>query len=346
MKVIHGTWIPETESNYIQEGAFYLWVETSCSKKSKSKSKQQIHPDHLKSPELDAFVRQELGIKDSESTIQQRISPRYFALPMANNKPLASIELSRYLESDIPDEYDDFQYWQVDCYQAVTEVKTSSYRTASAINIIKLLQDIHFLALYSAESMQLGADLLFWYHYTQAFKEVILKDRYIPTLQYRQLKKATKATKQKTQKSASFEIYPTWSIVDEHYEANIDRYREYMPPICTVGANSPSNEIEFFDGETLLRHFSEYLLNDIVTHTPSTAGFDKKVKDSILEYCLNQKSTHPLTSSSNLAEYKQWLPWQQKITRTQNNSSFHLCFQLHAAAPDNVDNWQIQFFNS
>ena len=169
MKVIHGTWIPNAEPDYIQSGAFHLWVETSSFGQNRAKNKQQIHPYHVDSQELGAFLSQELGIKASNATIQQRISSKYFALPTANNKPLPSPELSRYLESEISEQYDDFQYWQIDCYRAVTEVKTSSYRPASAINIIKLLQDIHFLALYQSESMQIGSDLLFWYHYTSKF---------------------------------------------------------------------------------------------------------------------------------------------------------------------------------
>ena len=339
MKVIHGTWIPDAEPDYIQSGAFYLWVETSFSKLPKGKNKQKIHPAHLDSKELGIFLSQELGIKDTEATIQQRISSKYFILPTANNQPLPSPELSRYLESEVPEEYDDFQSWQIDCYQTVTEVKTGSYRTAIAINIIKLLQDLHFLALYNSESMQLGSDLLFWYHYTQAFKQVILKDRYIPALKYRQREQAK--TQKKTKKSTSFEIYATWLIIDAQYEANIAKYREYMPAICTAGANSPSDKIEFFSPETLLRHFSEYLLHDLVTHTPSTAAFDKKIDRTILNYCLN--SDNPLTGNKHLEEYQQWLPWKQKITRTQNNANFNLCFQLHSAEPDTVDRWQIQF---
>jgi SNF2 family DNA or RNA helicase len=340
MKVIHGTWIPDESSNYIQLGSFYLWVETSSSVKRTSKSKQQIHPAHLSKAELGLFLSQELGIKDSVFTIEQNISGKYFALPTANNRPLPSPELSRYLETELSAEYDDLQYWQIDCYKTVTAVKTSSYRSATAINIISLLQEIHFLALYNSESIQLGSDLLFWYHHTQTLKQVILKDQYIPALKYRQLKET--ATKSK-KKSPSGEIYATWSIISEQYEANIDKYREYMPLICTAGANFPHNKIDFFAPETLLRHFSEYLLNDLVTHTPSTAAFDKKIDNSLVNYCLNPEQHNPLTSNANLEQYQQWLAWKQKIVRTSDNTNFHLCFQLHSAEPDTIDNWQIQF---
>lgn len=343
MKVIHGTWIPDESSNYIQPGSFYLWVETSFSAKRTNKSKQQIHPAHLSKAELGLFLNQELGIKDSVLSIEQNISSKYFALPTANNQPLPSPELSRYLETEFSAEYDDFQYWQINCYKTITAVKTNSYRSATAINIISLLQEIHFLALYNSESIQLGSDLLFWYHYTQTFKQVILKDQYTPALKYRQLEKTATKAKKKTYTSPSFEIYATWSIISEQYEANIDKYREYMPLICNAGANSPGSKIDLFAPETLLRHFSEYLLNDLVTHTPSTAAFDKKIDNSLVNYCLNPEQHNPLTSDANLEQYQQWLAWKQKIVRISDNANFHLCFQLHSAEPDTIDNWQIQF---
>ncbi len=343
MKVIHGTWIPDTSINYIQPGSFYLWVETSSLAKHTSKSQQQIHPAHLSKDKLGEFLNKELGIKDSAATITQGISPKYFALPTANARPIPSPELTKYLEAEISEEYDGFEYWQIDCYQTVTNVKSSSYQTSKAINVIKLLKEIHFLALYHSEEIQLGSDLLFWYHYTQAFTEVILKDQYIPALKYRQLEEVATKTKKKNQKSKPFEIYATWSIVSEQYEANLQRYCEYMPLVCLSGANSPSNEIEFLTTESLLRHFSEYLLHDLVTHTPSTAAFDKQINNSLIHYCFHPEQHNPLTSNANLEEYQQWLTWQQKITRTQNNSNFNLCFQLDSAEADNIDNWQIQF---
>ena len=35
------------------------------------------------------------------------ISPQYFALPTLNNQPLASPELTKYLEGEVPTEYEE-----------------------------------------------------------------------------------------------------------------------------------------------------------------------------------------------------------------------------------------------
>ncbi|WP_040898809.1 DEAD/DEAH box helicase [Xenococcus sp. PCC 7305] len=340
MKVIHGTWIPDAEFDYIQPGSFYLWVETSSSAKRTRKNQHQIHPNHLSRDKLEAFLSQELGLKDSSLNLQQNIITRYFALPTANNKPIPSPELIRYLDVEISEEYDEFQYWQIDCYKTVTAVKNKS---SKAINIIRLLQEIHFLALYNSQEIQLGSDLLFWYHYTQAFKEVIIKDQYIPAFKYRPIAKAKAKSKKKNQLSKSGEIYPTWSIVSEQYEANLDKYLEYIPLICLAGANSPSDNPDFFEPKTLLCHFSEYLLCDLVTHTSSTAAFDKKIANSLVHDCFYAEQHSPLTSNANLEDYQQWLVWKQRITHTTHKSNFNLYFQLHSAEPDTINDWQMQF---
>jgi SNF2 family DNA or RNA helicase len=116
-----------------------------------------------------------------------------------------------------------------------------------------------------------------------------------------------------------------------------------MPLICVAGKATTGNHIEFFDRETLLRHFSEYVLHDLVTHTPSTAAFDKQIADSLIESCFYPRQHNPLTTNTALVDYQQWLVWKTKITRTQADSPFHLCFQLHSPSSEQIDNWQIQF---
>lgn len=390
MKILHGTWIPQTENGFIQTGAFYLWVETTESKKQRSRSKS-IHPRQLARSELAAFLADELGIKTASSQLGEAISPKYFLLPSAAEQPLPSLELSRYLEAETSEEFD-FQYWQIDCYKAIAS-KTDTHRYASVSNAISLLNDLHFIALHNLAEVQLGADLLFWYHYTQFLKQIILTDQYIPALKYREISAAeakTSSTKRSTQtKSAAqakqtgatksvkttgstqskqttrssstkrsakseqstqskqtastFEIYPAWEIVSEQYETEVQRYVEYMPLVCVAGFEAIPDQPKFYAKETLLRHFSECLLTDIVTHTPSTSAFDQKIFDSLIYSCLYlHKSGMPWTSTAALEQYQQWQVWSDRLRRTQTETPFHLYFQLHSPAKAE-EKWQLQF---
>ena len=360
MKILHGTWIPAAEADFIQAGAFYLWVETTetAGKPSKNAS---AHPRQLTKASLAEFLATELGIKSGTSTTRQppqlEIFPQYFLLPTIADQPLPSLELARYLETELPETFD-WQYWQVDCYKTTASVK-NGYHYTSVNNVIKVLNELHFLTLHQLADVQLGADLLFWYHYTQAFKQVIVRDRYIPAFKYRLLatpktsraakstaKSATRAKKSTASPSTpppEFELYAAWEIVSQQYEAEIEQYAEVMPLVCAAGFATPPDKPQLHDKVTLLRHFSECLLTELVTHSPSTAAFDKKVADSLLELCLSpQHSATPNRAAETLEWYQQWKIWRDRIHRSQAEMPFHLCFQLKS--PDQPEElWTLEF---
>ena len=331
MKILHGTWIPDETEELIQSGGFYLWVETRSVKKTKNSTK--IHSHYL-DQDLVGFLEQGLGIRSPEL---DAITPKYFLLPTANEQPLPSLELARYLEIDLPQEFT-WQYWQIDCYQTTTNVKVSGYSYEPVNNVIKLLNDIHFIAISSTDEIQLGADLLFWYYYTQSFKQIILQDKYIPALKYYQPKQH-KGRKRRS----SLEIYPGWEIVSPEYEENLQHQLELMPKLCVAGFASLPQSPQFYDESTLLRHFSECLLTDIITHTPSTAKFSKQLSGTVLEKCADSELiSRPGTNDLALEEYQQWQRWRYKLTHTQNNIPFYLYFQLQT--PNKAEEpWQLQF---
>ncbi|BBC27187.1 DEAD/DEAH box helicase [Pseudanabaena sp. ABRG5-3] len=377
MKILHGTWIPDQGDDFIQTGNFYIWVETTETKaiaptKRRKSSKETTtpepssvkHPASLTEPDLKSFLYNDLAIKDDllqeitnphvrkNFAKKQIVFPKYFLLPTSEKQPLPSLESARYLELESPEKFE-LEYWQIDCYQVTTSVKGNGFNSSRAINIVKLLNDLHFIAINNLAEVQLGSDLLFWYHYTQAFKQIILKDQYIPAFKYRELEvKATKATKTSTKskkeagQSPKFEIYPAWEIVSEKYAEELGQYVEYMPLSCVSGFSEPNSQPLFSDRRTLLQHFSESLLHSIITHTPSTAQFDKQVFDSLLHKCLDFSDDRfgdsMIAGDSALEEYQQWQAWQQKIIRTQSDSAFYLCFQLQAPFKEE-EPWQLQF---
>ncbi len=225
MKILHGTWIPTATDEFIQSGGFYLWVETDSIAKQTKKLSENRHPQQLTKDKLAIFLKEELGIPSPKyGSFSQEIYSKFFILPSTENEPLPSSELIRYLEVE-PLEATEWKVWEIDCYQVTS--------------IIKVLNDLNFLCRYTTSDIQLGADLLFWYHYTQSFKQVLVKDQYIPALKYREIaeKKGSKKV------SPSFEIYPAWEIISEIYESNIQQFIDYMPLACTSGLDSSTKTI-------------------------------------------------------------------------------------------------------
>jgi SNF2 family DNA or RNA helicase len=352
MIILHGTWIPHAENDFVQEGAFYLWAETLQGKKHRGKTTVAIHPKQLFKKDLADFLAQKLGIKPSpyprDKGFETAISPQYFLLPTAHGQPLPSLELARYLEEDLPDDFE-LQYWQIDCY--ITTLRRTDITNPGVVNnVVHLLNDLHFIALNNLADVQLGADLLFWYTYTQFFKQIISKDQYIPALKYRALDSAksskAKGRQKKTVpaiKPTQFEIYPGWEIVSEIYESALKQYIESMPLVCVSGFADPIDKPVFYDPERLLRHFSECLLTDLVIHTASPKVFEKKIENTLLHSCLNPNNRDiTWTAAAGWELYQQWRVWRDRISRAQSDAPFYLGFKL--TEPFKADDaWQLEF---
>lgn len=370
MHILHGTWIPDASDQFMQGGSFCVWVETTIAKRRRKPS--LLHPRQLERADLAEFLHG-LGIKPSSSTLKldRAIEPRFFCLPTVD-QPLPSLELARYLEAEPPEAFG-WQAWQVDCF--VAKLEGNVFTNGS--NIIRLLNDLHFAALHQLSEVQLGADLLFWYHYTQHFKQVILRDQYIPALRYRSLQpptakpassrrstaKSQSAAKSST-KSAStrsraktqtatpsiaasanssadhFEIYPGWEIISNSYEQAIERFVEQMPLACGSGHAARPDPPQLYDRATLLRHFSECCLHRLVVSLPSSAAWTKKIENTLIYSCLYPGK--PWSTAAELTQYQQWQTWRDRIARSQTDLPFYLCFRLHSPE-DSKGRWFLEF---
>ena len=100
---------------------------------------------------------------------------------------------------------------------------------------------------------------------------------------------------------------------------------------------------EFYDRLSLLRHFSDCLLTDIITHTYTTQGYEKTIADSILYACLKQSGGGTYwTTKDRLEQLKQWQAWRDRIVRTQTDQPFYLYFHLQDPVQPE-EPWQLQF---
>ena len=291
-----------------------------------------VHPRHLTGVALTAFLLEKLGLQESLSAVvEQTLTTKYFLLPTSEHMPSPSFELLRYVDEAEPIDFE-LAAWQVCCYRVP--------------DIISALNDIHFIALRGAEDFQLGADLLFWYQYSQVIKGIIAKDQYIPALKYQEIAAApSKGKKAKARNTPRFEIHAGWELLSESYETAIQRYVAAMPGVCVAGLNSPV-DAALFDKESLLRHFSECLLHDIVTGTPFTGKFDQQIADTLLYKCIypyRPTLTQSIDKEEELEDYKHWLAWRKNFTRAHTEDGFTLCFRLQEAAHDDIDNWHLHF---
>jgi SNF2 family DNA or RNA helicase len=327
MHIVHGTWIPEDRETFIQKGAFWLWVE-KLPESLPEKQKTPKHPYALSPKDLKEFLTKELQIE----TLDKRHDPfaiRYFFLPSHNKMPLPSPEAMRYAAFEEPEEFE-LSQWEVPCFELQ--------------NVIKKLQHINFICLTNPLSFQPATDLVFWYHYTRSFREILIKELYIPGLKYHAA--ARPARKGKMKNTEEFAVYPCWEIVAEKYDEKIKKYCNHMPLVCTAGFETPAaKQTEFHDREGLLRHFSECLLQEIITETKFTQKLDNQIKDTLVHYCAYPTNMlqAPMTNQDGLILYKKWASWKEKLTVASSDAAFTLGFRLIEARSNNIDYWVVEF---
>jgi SNF2 family DNA or RNA helicase len=330
MRIVHGTWIPESTDEFMQGGAFYIWVETDTLQGISQKN-TAIHPRHLAATDLLEFLTK-AGIRETASSNGQNpaLSQKYMLLPTVADRPAPSFELLRYMEEEEPLDFA-LLPWQVCCYR-VSEIITT-------------LNDLYFMALHATDDFQLGADLLFWHQYAQALKGIIARDQYIPALKYQELPQTTAKGKQnkKTRGAPAFALHPAWEFLSTAYETTLQRYLASMPGACAAGLNSPAHAV-LWEHESLLRHFSESLLRAIVITTPFTGKFEQHITNTLLYACVYPDRPQLLPSPGpTLEDYKHWLSWRAHLTRAHTEAGFVLCLRLEEAPANDADNWQLHF---
>jgi len=347
MIILHGTWIPQDTTAFVQEGLFYVWAETAKARKTNP----GYAVNYLPAKELDDLLIHQLSLGGSYKSFRQRITPCYVLLPSDKKKPLPSPELIRRLGLN---DFDD---------QSIT-LAEHVIDACALPRVLKNLADLHFLATYVREDIKLGSDLLFWVHFSQALKHVLRRDQYIPALRYRERAKqqpskpqtasTTKkrvasarktAASAKNTATATYDIHPGWEMISADFEGRLSKALTQMPQACTAASASPhDNTKTFFEPETLLRHFAEHTLDELIKSLSwrMPQVFKKKLQGTLIDACINgdqDKTRHP-----DLTRYRQWQHWRQALAGG-HSTDVQLGLQLLDAEDENSP-WELQFIAS
>ncbi|MCD2449628.1 DEAD/DEAH box helicase [Methylicorpusculum oleiharenae] len=306
MNIIHGGWQPESNADFIQNGQFYLWIESDEAVKAKKKA--TFHPQHLHNEALLIFLRETLGIT-AANTDSVRLQSIY--LPSFQGVPLPSPELGLDLPNDGPVELAEFQ---VSCYRLQQPVKDINH--------------IHFLCCYQAANTRIGSDFLFWYYFSQSLKDIFYKDRFIPAL-------IAHNNRGKT------ELYRSWKIISPHYEALIQHALQQIPLACHLGYE-PESLLRHFS-EVCISGILEKALHDLPQVFLSKIK-DEVITDILsVRNAFKPVFNLPAKLPPALQHYVQW---QQRLSGNDQELLSQLGLQLHEAPAEQPDSWLLEFFLS
>ena len=204
------------------------------------------------------------------------------------------------------------------------------------------LKEIQFLVLYETDHFRLGSDLQFWIQYARSFREIVFKHQYIPTLRCYQAALTGK------RKKSQLEIYAGWEPVGAGYEQRLADYAQAMPLLCAAGRTEKPHETTpaspaFLDTDTLLRHFSEQMLESLVMNTPMTQKLKNQFKDHFLSLCLSG-AYEETGIAPTVRQWRQWQAWKQSLVGKEAGTGFALGLRLLEADAKRSDNWTLEFF--
>ena len=144
MHIIHGTWIPDDTHEFIQKGAFYLWVETDTPAGTSRSRASSVHPRHLAQTALATFLMEKLGLREPvPGALARTLHTKYFLLPTVADKPAPSFELLRYVEEEEPIEFA-LLPWQICCSgRSVRDRNANTAGTHTGVSLPSHVPRIH-----------------------------------------------------------------------------------------------------------------------------------------------------------------------------------------------------------
>jgi SNF2 family DNA or RNA helicase len=304
MKVLHCSWIPEPTDAFIQLGDLWLWVEEESMHNRPGKNR---HPRHLPKAELVAFLEDSLGLTISAYERRFNFAPQPVTLPTLDGLPLPVPEFEHGVDDNLPPV--PLHTWEVDAYRQIRPIPQ--------------LGELRFLAFCHGPDTRPGSDLLFWHYFTQSLKSVILRDRYIPSLIYRETA------------GSGYELHAGWEIVSDEYEQLIREATLHMPDGCALIGGRQYEKVN------LLKHCAEVLIHRVVTHGAASVKIERRTRDTLIEAARQElQSRHPWKTDAGLAIYQDWQSWRRKLTGRRAEAGFSLLFQLREAENES-DPWRL-----
>ncbi|MBT4838292.1 MAG: DEAD/DEAH box helicase, partial [Methylococcales bacterium] len=318
MFLLHTHWLPPDNPKFHNSGQLVCWLETEpVSGKKKSKTQ---HPSHLsdKTQLLSFFGT----LFKKKTMLELSFSDCVFhlKLPSNNNSPHPSPEMMRLTDSDVSDDWQ-WQLWQI---QGMT-----------VCNPLLFLKEINFVAHFFESEMQLAADTKFWIQFAQQLGQLIRQQQFIPSF------------KQHKNKSKNIQAYPCWEPLGLVYEELLNQYTLALPQICKMiyekkSKEASSQKTTCLDAESLLRHFSEQVVEELTLNVKFTKKTFSIFQSEPLADCLQPPYTAPLTFEHE--SWNLWQRWHQRITGQSVQATFTLGIRLLEATKEEPDSWKLVFF--
>lgn len=282
----------------------WLWVEDEITHAMRDPHR---HPRHLPKTELVSFLEGTLNLTISAYERRFNFAPQNVVLPTVDGIPLASPEFEYGVDDALPPA--PLGVWEVDAYRQIRPIPQ--------------LGELRFLAFCHGPDTRPGSDLLFWHYFMQSLKGVILRDRYIPSLLYRETS------------LGGYELHGGWEIVSDEYEQLIREATLLMPDACAMAGH------QLHKKDSLLRHCAEVLVQRIVAQSSASAKLERRLRHTLIDAARQDlQSRQAWKTDEGLAIFQDWQAWRRKLAGRRGEVGFSLLLQLHEPETER-DPWRL-----
>ncbi|MEY6431599.1 SNF2-related protein [Thioalkalicoccus limnaeus] len=312
MRILHTFWQPASGDDFARAGALHLWAETAVPARQARRRVDPSHPFALAKTDWPAFLEL-LGVPRVPPGAIETCRLR---LPSVGAAPLPSPQLARFQAADPVTDGAQLCEWQVDSYRLDSPVRQ--------------LRDIHYQSFHHADSLQPGADFLFWFWFTQELKHLLLRDQYLPRLVWHRLPKA-----KGQRKPPPGEVLCGWQWTSDSFDELIARALPSWPAAAATGLDGP------VDPESLLRHCSEVLLDQTLRQVRWPATFTRRIEGTLLAGGLDPARAAIQTGDAAMDLYRRWRGWRRCLVGADRGAAFSLGLRLVEAPPERPDDWRL-----
>jgi len=322
MQIIHLFW-QQTSHEFNNTGCLYLWLEQAEKLNSKLVQLGNYYPYQADTKLLTGWFAENfsqfLPVKRrtiSKTTLHDApIEKRTVNLPCDKAKqPIPSPVIANLNDLDNRD------------YAAMA---------AFTLNVIKIAQPLAFLkalnfqSYYFADELQLADDAKFWLKMAAELSNMIKNDHYIPFIVAQKVAKKTR-------------FHSKWQPLSADYQQRLQQIAPLMPfSASLVDPALPKNlQLEPIG---VLQHFSEVLLNGLISDTNYPNTVHKQLQDSFIESSLDIIQAD-ISEQEWIGEqeWKSWRVWHNNLNYDQFGSPFNLCFRLNEATSSKGDDWGLE----
>ncbi|NQY64667.1 MAG: DEAD/DEAH box helicase [Alteromonadaceae bacterium] len=324
MKLIHLFW-QQTSNDFNNTGCLYLWLEQANKLDHKIKKNKKYYPYQANDNTLASWFREHFArfLPVKKQTLNKKISDDATIEQLSTQLPCD--EAKQPIPSPIIANLNNLEFGEY--------VELAVF-TLNAIKIdqpLAFLKELNFQSYYFEDDLQLADDAIFWLKMGTELSQVIKQDQYIPFLIAQKVRRQT-------------EFHSKWQPLSADYQQRLQQIAPLMPfSACLPNHTLLLDSVEL-DPITVLQHFSEVVLNHIISCTSYPNTVYKQLQGSFIESNISLGLAQPRITEPQITQqdWKSWQLWHNNLHYDQFGSPFQLCFRLNEATSSNGVDWGLE----